>query len=101
MKILMTTINRKYLSKYPPNKFGKNRSIFGKETIGSYRLFILILILFTKFVLLILSYKISMVSNLDKNTRIILSLGKFLIKSSCFPFSHLDSLRAIKHHIFI
>ena len=46
-------------------------SIFGKETIGSYRLFILILILFTKFVLLILSYKISVVSNLDKNTRII------------------------------
>ena len=46
-------------------------TIFGKETIGSYRLFILILILFTKFVLLILCYKISTVSNLDKNTKII------------------------------
>jgi len=45
--------------------------IFGKETIGAYRLFLLILTFFTKLVLLILTFKISKLIKSDENTKIV------------------------------
>jgi len=45
--------------------------IFGNETIGSHRLFILILIFFTKLILLILTFKIAKLIKSDETTKII------------------------------